>query len=497
MSDVMRKLAGQTVIYGISTMLGKFLNFLLTPYLTRKLCEVDYGVVTHFYAIIPFLLVVLTMGLESGFFRFSGKASDEAEKKRVFATAWGTVGLAAVAFFIAVLCFNKPIARAMTYEDYPSYIWITAAIITVDALAALPFARLREQGRSIMYVGLRLLSVVVNVLLCLFFFGALPSLADTAALGWLYRPDMGPGYVLIANLVASVVTLLCLLPLNRGIVPRIDSRTARTMLLYSLPLLLSGIAGTANEFIDRQMLLWLLPGSPEEAKAQLGIYGAVLKLGVVMTLFTSMYRLAAEPFFLAEFKKEDFLKANAQALKYFIIVSIMIFLVIAFYRDVVLLLLGRTFRQGGEILPVVLLSNMFSGIVLNLSFWYKQTGATKYALYVTCTGLVFTVVFNIMLVPVFGYVGAAVARLICEFSMVVVSYFLNRRHYPVPYDMKGIGLYFLLGAALYGIGLACGGAAVWARYLIYFALVVIFAVYAVRREGIDVAGLLKSVLRRR
>lgn len=495
MSSSMRKLAGQTMVYGISTVLVKLLNYILVPYLTRVMGQAPYGVVTHLYGIIPFALVLLTMGLESGYFRFAGKAASEGEKRRTFATAWGMVILASVLFFGVVLLFNNPIARSMGYAANSSYIWLTGAIILCDAASAIPFARLREQGRAGKYVLLRLISVIVNLAFCFFFYGWLPKLAAGGTFAWAYDPAIGPGYVLIANLIASAVTLLLILPLCEGVAPRIDRRLARNLLVYSLPLLLSGIAGTANEFIDRQMILWFTPGTLEYAREQLGLYGAVVRLGVVMTLFTSMYRLAAEPFFLAEFKGDDFRKTNAEAMKYFIIVSIIIFLFIALFQNVFALILGSAFREGIWILPIVLLSNMFSGIVLNLSFWYKQTGATKYAIYVTGTGLVFTVAFNVMLIPSMGYAGAAVARLICEFAMVVLSYFLNRKYCPIPYDIKRIGIYAALGAAVYGVGMLFGNVTPWLRYLIYFALVAIFAIYALRREKIDVVAMARSVLR--
>lgn len=496
MSSSMRKLAGQTMVYGISTVLVKLLNYILVPYLTRVMGQAPYGVVTHLYGIIPFALVLLTMGLESGYFRFAGKASSEDEKRCTFATAWGMVIFASVLFFGLVLLFNGSIARGMGYADNPSYVWLTGAIILCDAASAIPFARLREQGRAGKYVLLRLISVIVNLAFCFFFYGWLPSLAERGVLAWAYDPTMGPGYVLVANLIASAVTLLLILPLCERVVPRIDRRLAKNLLIYSLPLLLSGIAGTANEFIDRQMILWIMPGTREYALEQLGLYGAVVRLGVVMTLFTSMYRLAAEPFFLAEFKGDDFRKTNAEAMKYFIIVSIFIFLFIALFQDVFALILGKVFREGIWILPIVLLSNMFSGVVLNLSFWYKQTGATEYAIYVTGTGLAFTLVFNIMLVPKLGYAGAAVARLICEFSMVLLSYFLNQKYCPIPYDLKRIGIYAGLGAALYGVGILLGNVTAWLRYLIYFALVAIFAIYAIRKEKIDVVAMAKSIVRR-
>lgn len=493
----MRRLASQTVVYGISTVLVKLINYILTPYLTRILGAEQYGEVTHLYSLMPFLLVLLTMGLESGYFRFAGKAANQQEKRDVFATSWGIVGLFSVLFFVVVLLFNRPIAEGLSYGAMPSFVWLTAAITMLDALVALPFARLREQGRPGLYVKLRLVSVVVNLFFCVFFYSWLPSLAASGGLfAGIYNPAFGVGYVLVANLIGSIVTFILIMPFCGGILPKINKSLAKTILLYSMPLLLSGIAGTANEFIDRQMLLWLAPGDAASAKIQLGYYGAVLKLGVVMTLFTTMYRLAAEPFFLAEFKNDDFRKANAEALKYFVIVSISIFLLITLFVDGFELILGPKFRVGVSILPLILLSNMFSGIVLNLSFWYKQTGATKYAIYVTGSGLLFTVVFNIMLVPTMGYVGAAVARLICESVMVVISYFLNRKYYPVPYNLMRIGSYFLIGGAIYGVSLLFGGISVLPKYLLYSVLIVIFVVYALRREHIDIKKILHSALHR-
>ena len=240
MSNQMRKLAGQTMVYGISTVLVRLLNYLLVPYLTRVMGRAQYGVVSHIYAVIPFVLVILTMGLESGYFRFAGKASGEGEKRRVFATAWGMVSLVSVLFFVLVLLFNGTIAEWMGYAAHPSYIWMTGAIVALDAVTAIPFARLREQSRSGRYVLLRLVSVVVNLALCFFFYGWLPSLAGRGILPWAYDPAMGPGYVFVANLAASVVTLLLILPMCGGVAPRIDRRLARSLLVYSLPLLLSG-----------------------------------------------------------------------------------------------------------------------------------------------------------------------------------------------------------------------------------------------------------------
>ena len=490
-----KKLAGQTAVYGISSIAARLLNYLLTPYLTRIMTEAEYGVVTDMYALIPFALVLLTMGMESGFFRFAGKVSDPAAKNRVFATVQVAVAGAATLFFAIALLFSGEIAEVTGYAAHPSYIVIVGGIIALDVATAIPFARLREQGRAARFVLVRVISVVVNVAMCLFFYSALPALADGGGFfSAIYDPSFGPGYVLVANLIASTVAALMLISaaLPRGARP--DGKLLRQIFIYSLPLLLSGIAGTANEFIDRQMIKYLMPA--DLAMGALGVYGAVVKIGVVLLLFTQMYRLAAEPFFLAEFKKEDFVRTNAEAMKFFILVSVLIFLAITLFSDLFALIIGPAFREGMYILPVVLVSNILSGVVLNLSFWYKQMGRTKFALLVTGTGLVFTVVFNILLVPSLGYFGAALARLICEAAMVVVSYALNRRHCPTPYDLRRIGEYAALGAAIYGLGFATRTLpAVW-EYAINLLLLTAMAAYALQREKIDVKGLLSGLRKR-
>ncbi len=489
------KLARQTAVYGISTVAVRFLNYLLVPFFTRIMTQAEYGVITDMYALIPFALVVLTLGMESGYFRFAGKARGGEEKRRVFASAWGAVCAAAAAFLLLALVFRNPLAGLMDYAAHPSYVSIVAGIIFFDTVTAIPFARLREQDRAGRYVFVRTVSVALNILFCVLFYAALPWLASKGVLSGLWNPDYGAGYAFVANLIASAATLLLLVPSLGGVRPRIEWRTVRPILLYSLPLLLSGIAGTANEFIDRQMIKYLAP--PETAMEQLGVYGAVVKIGVVMLLFTQMYRLAAEPFFLASFRKEDFRTANAEAMKYFIMVSVLIFLVIALYADLFALIVGRDFRGGIFILPAVLLSNMLSGVVLNLSFWYKQTGATVYALVVTCTGLAFTVAFNIMLVPRLGYFGAALARLACEAAMVAVSWRLSRKHYPIPYDMRRIALYLLAGGALYGASLTLVRLPAVLRYALDAALIGMYVLLAVRREHLNLRAMVGSILKSR
>ena len=492
---MLEKLAKQTAIYGISTIVVRFLNYLLTPYYTRIFDEATYGIVTDIYALIPFALVILSMGMESSYFRFSTHAEEQggdvaAGKRKVFATTWGITIVAAMLFFVVVWLLDMPLSRAMgdAYAQNPEYILIVAGIIMVDVWTMIPFSRLREQGRAMHFVMLKALNVVLNVALAIIF-----------GVAGFYSTEFGVGWVFVANLIASIVTLLALLPTTQRITPRIDRALLRRIFIYSLPLLISGVAGTANEFIDRQMIKYLAPSA--DAFVELGIYGAIVKIAVIMTLFTQMYRLAAEPFFLAGFKKEEFREANAAAMKYFIIASMIIFLVIVLFSDLFALIVGPEFRKGMDILPVVLAANILAGVWFNLSFWYKREEKTKYAAYITFLGLGITIALSFLLVPKFGYRGAAWVRLAAEAAMVVWSYILCRRHYPIPYDLRRIGEYVLLTALAYGASI------LWAEHLSGMALYALNATlllgvvcYAVRRERIDVKGLvyaaLKKVIRR-
>jgi len=500
---MLEKLAKQTAVYGISTIVVRFLSYLLTPLFTRVFAPGVYGIVTDVYALIPFALVVLTMGLESAYFRFAAKAdaaaaasggtADEiavrarAGKRRLFAATWGATLLAASLFFLLVALGRHRVAEWMgeAYAAHPQYVVLVAAVVWFDVAACLPFSRLREQGRALTFVGIKALNVAVNVALAIGF-----------ALGGLYATPFGVGWVFVANLAASVLTFCVILTTTDRTAPRIDRLLLASVLVYSLPLLVSGVAGTANEFIDRQLIKYLYL-DPAGAMAQLGIYGAVTKIAVVLTLFTQMYRLAAEPFFLADYRRSDFVEMNAAAMKYYVMASMFIFLGIALFRDLFSLIVGADFREGIYILPVVLGANVLSGVWLNLSFWYKREERTQLAVWVTFTGLFFTVAVNAALVPRMGFAGAAWARLASEAAMVAVSYWLNRRYYPTPYDLRRIGEYAALGLGLFFAG------AIFARcvplrgaeYAVNAVLLGLFGLFAVRREHIDLGRLLRAAVK--
>lgn len=488
---MLEKLAKQTAVYGISTIVVRFLSYLLTPYYTRIFGQEAYGIVTDVYALIPLALTLLTMGMESSYFRFSAKAEKaggdvEGAKRRLFATTWGVTSLAAGVFFVLMTLFRGGVARAMgaAYVAHPDYIVWVALIILFDVWACIPFSRLREQGRAMTFVGFKALNVVLNVVLAVGFGAA-----------GLFATDFGVGWVFVANLAASAVTWLLILTTTDRTLPRIDWVLLGAVFAYSLPLLVGGLTGTANEFIDRQLIKYLVP---EGSMAQLGVYGAITKIAVVMMLFYQMYRLAAEPFFLSNFRKSEFVAMNAAALKYYMMASMLIFLGIALFRDLFALIVGRDFREGIFILPVVLGANVLTGVWLNLSFWYKREERTSLAIVVTGSGLVAMLLFGFWLIPLWGYYGAAWARLASESAMVAVSWWLNRRYYPTPYAWGRIGEYVVVALGVFALseGVARWADNMWVSYAFNIAAFSAYLLYLVRRERIDVGAMLRAVVKR-
>ncbi len=490
---IIKKLIGQTATYGVATIVARFIGFALTPYLTLKLSGAEYGVYSYYFGLIPFGLVILTAGMENGFFRFLSKCDTAEDRKKLYATVLSAVTVAGLSFFILVSAFSPLIFKHLNaYEaGHPSLIPIVAGIIALDAVLAMPYARLRAESNTRLFVTTKIANVLVNVGFCLFFYSVLPHFRDSAGLGWMWIDGYGAGYALLANLLASMFNFVLLSPMLRHVEWGIDKTLLKRIFVFSLPLFLGGFGGTINEFIDRQLLVYLLP--PGIGMEQVGIYSGVMKIAALMTLFLQMYRYAAEPFFLSEVKKEDFKKANAEGLKYFTIASMTVFLVIVFYMDIFQFLVsGEEYREALFIVPVMLLSNMLVGIYFNMSFWFKVTERTYFAILITFTGVVFTLLLNILLIPSMGYVGAAYARLGCETAMVLLCYFLNRKYYPVPYDLKTIGLYALVAAALYGVSVGVHIPAVVPRLLFNTLLLGAFLAFFVRREKIDLHSILKK-----
>ena len=427
-------LVKDTAIYGLSSIVGKFLNYLLVPLYTYLLANTDdYGIVTNLYAWTALLLVILTYGMETGFFRFANKEGYDA--KQVYRTAYIALLSSSVLFAALCVVFQQPIANVLDYPNHSEFIALMAVTVAIDAFASIPFAYLRYQKRPILFATLKLLFVLLNIGFNILF---LVILGKTDVI-----------YVFISNILATSIQTLCLLPfcLPRG--ARFSWLVLREMLRYSLPLLILGVAGIMNQTLDRILFLKLYPF--EDAKAQLGIYGACFKVAMVMMMFTQAFRYAYEPFVFSKHKNRQSAEAYADVMKYYIIFSFLILLGVIFYLDIFRYIISDAYWEGLKIVPIVLWTYVFQGVYFNLSFWYKLTDETKWGAYFSLIGLVITLVLQIVGVPRIGYWASCGSSLVCYLVIMLLSYFIGQKKAPIPYDLKSIGGYTALTIALLAI----------------------------------------------
>ncbi len=444
-----RKLFGQTAVYGLGTIVPRLLNYVvLTPFYTRIFSSSQYGIVTELYAYVVFLLVILTYGLETGFFRF---ANDHSSPKKVFSTIIFSLFSTSVLFIALVTLLQDQIANLLDYPDRKYLILLFTLVVTIDAFSAIPFAKLRFEEKAKKFGYLKIFNVLVNLFFNFIFFILFPYIvkkSPDSILLHFYNPNIGVGYVFISNLIASVATLLLLLPEIKIRLDFINIKLLKQIYAYSLPLLIVGLAGTINEVADKIMLKSLIDDR-EHALGQLGIYGANYKLGMLMTIFIQMFRYAAEPFYFLKMKDRDAKEVYAAVMKYFILFGLLIFLVVMLYIDLFKHFIGEEFHSGLNIVPVILTANLFLGIVYNLSIWYKLSNRTNYGAFITAFGAFITIVLNFILIPEYGYVGCAWATLTCYVSMFFLSYFLGKRFYFIPYPIKSILFYLGLSYGIY------------------------------------------------
>ncbi len=452
----LKVLFGQTIVYGMGTIVPRLLNYLLlTPFYTYIFIANEYGVITELYAYVAFLFVILTYGMETTFFRYSQNANDAS---KVFGTSSLTLAFTSLLFIFTVVSFSGQISGFLQYPSNPEYIIILAIIIGFDAFLAIPFAQLRLENKAFRFALIKIINVLVNIGFNLFFLLICPEIEEAnpdSLLLYFYNSNIGVGYAFISNLIATLITFILLLPVIIKTSFSYSFDLLKKMLSYSLPLLIVGIAGMINEVSDKILFKFLLripEGTADKhlyVLEQLGIYGANFKLAVLMTLFIQMFRYAAEPFFFSHAKDKDSRELYATIMKYFVIFGLFIFLIVTLYLNIFKYFIGPEFRIGLHIVPVVLLANLFLGILFNLSFWYKLTDKTLYGALIAVTGSVITIVLNVILIPKFGYTGAAWAHFFCYATMLILSFILMRRFYPIPYDIKRIGFYILLALLIY------------------------------------------------
>jgi len=493
----LKRLAGQTAIYGVSSIIGRLLNYLLVPLYTRVLITSEYGIYTEMFAWVSILWVLLTYGMETTFFRFS---ESEKDGERVYSTSLLSLFATSAIFLFLILSNTVNIAEWLGYADRTHYIIYFGFILSLDAITAIPFARLRQQNRPIRFASIKLINLGINIgfnlffiVLCPYLLANYPDAQISIFIAMFFNQNDLVGYIFISFLISSIITLILLLPEMRLKKYLIDLNLLKRMLAYTWPLMIVAVAGSINLSMDKILLKMLLPGNSEaEIMAQVGIYGACYKVSIIMTLFIQTFRYAADPFFFAEAKKSESKQIYADVLKYFTIVAAMVFLVTTLYLDVVIKFIGVDYRAGRNVVPILLMGNLFLGIFYNLSFWYKLTNRTIFGALFSVIGAAITIALNVILIPVIGYYGSAWAAFAAYFVMMMLSYLIGRKYFPVPYQISKIVFYLLLSVAIYLVSINLGFAESILKYIINTFLFIIFLSLVLFTEKRSLLSLIKK-----
>ncbi len=441
----LKALAKDTAIYGLSSIVGRFLNYLLVPLYTYKIAAGSggYGIVTNLYAYSALLLCLLTFGMETTFFRFSGRS--EENPRMVYSTALRMVSAVALAFLVAVLAFLDPVSAAMGYAAHPEYIACFAVITSLDAIQAIMFSRLRQSRRPLKFMALKMTFIILNIALNLFIFLLMPSIPSLQDI--YHRFDDGVGLIFFANLLCTFIVGLLFIPEFKNITYGFDSGLARRMLKYSFPLLLLSLVGILNQVADKILFPYLLPG--HDGQVQLGIYGACVKLAMIMALLTQSFRYAYEPIVFNGRSKEDKTDSLVDGTKYFIIFSVFAWLAVMIYLPVLRHFIQPGYWEGLKVVPIVMCAEIFMGVYFNLSFWYKLTDRTWWGAIMSAIGAVVMLAINIIFVPKAGYIACAWGGFAGYGVAMLLSFFIGRKFYPVPYDFKTVVRFVGSGALIY------------------------------------------------
>lgn len=466
-----KSLAHDTAIYGLSSIVGRFLNWLLVPLYTVKLTTGEYGIVTNLYAYVALTLIVLTYGMETGFFRFINR-EDTKEPMRVYSTSLISLATTSVLFVALIVAFLGPLSRALDCGEHPGYIMMMAVAVAVDAFTAIPFSYLRYQNKAVKFATLKCISIAINIGLNLLFFLVM------------FNPEIGVGYIFFANLIASLAVIPLLFRELTGFRWVMDGALLKRMLKYSFPLLILGIAGIMNQNLDKILFPYLVTDKAD-GMAQLGIYGACCKVALVMMMFTQAFRFAYEPFIFAQNREQggDKLRAYSDAMKFFVIFAMVIFLGVMFYMPVLQNFIAADFRVGLKVVPIIMIADIFFGVFFNLSLWYKLSDKTIWGTWFSLLGLAVTIGLNMLLVPRIGYMGCAWTAFACYGIMMTASYFVGRAKHPLRYPVGRISAYFFGALALYCAGQCIDTGNDWLTMAARtpLLLVYLFAVYKFER----------------
>lgn len=479
----LKSLAKDTAIYGLSSIVGRFLNYLLVPLYTAVIpaSTGGYGVVSNVYAYTALILVFLTFGMETGFFRFANKSGEHPEK--VYANTLIFVGGLSLIFVILCMLFLHPISSLLEYPDHPDYIAMMVLVVALDSFQCIPFAYLRYKKRPIKFASIKLFNIVGNILLNLFFLLLCPWLDVHAhqLVSWFYRPEYLVGYIFVSNLIMSLVQMFFFIPELRGFSYRVDKVLLKQMISYSFPILVFGVVGILNQTIDKMIYPFLFDDR-QEGLVQLGIYSATSKVAMIMAMFTQAFRYAYEPFVFGKNKEGDNRKMYSAAMKYFFIFSLLAFLAVMFYMDILRYMVARDYWEGLSVVAIVMGAEIFKGIYFNLSFWYKLTDETQWGAYFSIIGCAVILALNIWLVPTYGYVASAWASVAGYGVITLLSYIIGQKKYPASYPLKDMAVYLILAAVLFVLSQEVIISNVGLRLVFRTLLLLIFIAYILKKD---------------
>lgn len=468
-----RSLAGQTAIYGLPTIVGRLLNYLLVPLYTYFLPPSNYGVLSELYAWVAFLLVLLTFGMETAFFRFFHEKDD---KETVFRNSFLTVIGINVIFFLLLMLFNQSLADVMLYGDHPEYIILLGTIVCIDAVTALPMAKLRSENKAIRFSLIHFIAIGVNIGFNLLFLIVFMNPE---------RPEEGVLFILIANLLSSSIKIIGCAGDFIYLKLTFDKTLAKEMFIFSLPLVIAGFAGIINETLDRAMLKHILYNSAgltlTESEAQLGIYSACYKLAMIVAIFLQAYRYAAEPFFFSNSKNVDRNNLYIRIMNYFIAAVSILFLLVSLNMDIFKhFIRNEAYWVGLDVVPILLMANIFLGVYFNQSIWYKLSGQTRFGAYIAIGGASLTILINYLFIPVYGFWASAWATLIVYAGQMIASYILGQRHFPIRYNLRKFFLYIGLAVLLFLISWAIDldpGIFSWRKFMFHNAMIAFYVLF--------------------
>ena len=489
----LKKLLGDTAIYGLSSIIGRFLNYLLVPLYTYKIAAESggYGVVTNLYAYTGLMLVLLTFGMETTFFRFSNKENTNPEK--TLSTSLIAVGSVALFFVLLITIFLKPICNTLNYASHPEYVEIMAIIVALDAFQAILFSRLRYENRPIKFASLKLLFIVLNIAMNLFIFLVAPNIYQQypSLMGW-YNPDYQVGYIFVVNLICTSLVTFGFIPELRHLRNGLDKGLLKKMLKYTWPLLLLGLAGILNQVADKICYRYIVPG--QEGEVQLGIYGACVKIAMIMAMITQAFRYAYEPFVFGNDKDKNNKGVQAVVMKYFVIFTMVAFLAVMMYMDILKFIIKDDYWDGLKAVPIVMMAEVFMGIYFNLSFWYKLIDKTWWGAIFSGIGCAVLLAVNFVFVPKVGYMACAWGGVAGYGVCMVLSFLIGRKKYPVPYETGRILLYMAMAVALYLLSTIYQPESLVARLAYNTVYLIVFVVVAYIldiKKVINISNILK------